>query len=189
MADHPASTRIPRGIRWAILIGLPLIGMVIYGLIMPFMVMTMNLERRTGAFFVQVSYFGIPWQSRRPVATPTLGQPVGKVPLTAPEREIRFRQRTQRFFWSKVQAIDDDELGTWYAEAFYQLFYFANNPDPKARKLSPDEVDHLVRQRVAAWNSTELDNNPRAIAEAARRENSELLGVPVEYIFGHENAQ
>jgi hypothetical protein len=184
MVDNAASARVSRVSVWMILSGVLVIGLLVYGLCVPYRSWTLTIDRRTGAFRSNGSYFGIPLMRNRPAAVPTRGHPIGKVPMTAPERSITVRQGSKRFPWSEAAIERNDEVGVWFAEAYYQLFYVVGNPyDPKAKKLSDDEVDHLVRQRIPFWNSQDLDRDPRAVAEAAKQENSELLGIPVGYTF------
>ena len=156
--------------------------LAVYALIVPFKSAVMTIDRRTGAFLGDTSYFGIRVVHDRPVATPVRGNPVGKGPLTAEERRIRVRWIIQRFPWSQpVTTFDDD--GVWYAEAFYQMFYRVGWSYPRERVLTDDELDRIVKERIPFWNSSNLDHDPRGIAEAARQENADLLGVPVEHVF------
>jgi hypothetical protein len=184
MADEALPARVSRLSVWIILIGILVSGLLVYGFCVPYRSWTLTIDRRTGAFHYHGSYFGIPLVRNRPAAVPTRGHPIGKVPMTAPERSITVRQRSKRFPWSEAIVERDDEVGVWFAEAYFQLFYVVGNPnDPKAKQLSDEEVDQLVRQRISAWNSKHLDRDPRAIAGAAKQENSELLGIPVGYTF------
>lgn len=184
MAEENSSTKVSRFSIWMILSGILVSGLVVYGLCVPYSSSTLVIDRRTGALHSNGSYFGIPLVRNRPVAVPTRGHPIGKVPMTAPERSITVRQLSTRFVWSESFTERHDEEGMWFAEAYYQLFYAVGNPhDPKAKQLSDDEVDELVRQRISAWNSKNLDRDPRAVAEAAKQENSRLLGIPVGYMF------
>lgn len=184
MANDATLARVSRLSVWMILIGILVSGVLVYGLCVPYRSWTTTIDRRTGTFHSHESHLGIPLERNRPVAVPTRGHPIGKVPMTAPERSITVFRRTQRFPWSKV--VIENEVGVWFAEAYFQLFYVVGNPyDPKARQLSDDEIDRLVRQRIPAWNSKDLDRDPRAVAEAAKLENSEMLGIPVEYTCIH----
>ncbi|MBA3698196.1 MAG: hypothetical protein H0W78_05030 [Planctomycetes bacterium] len=167
-----------------ILTGVLVSGLLVYGLCVPYRSWTLIIDRRTGAFHYNGSYFGIPVVRNRPAAVPTRGHPIGKVPMTAPARSITVLQSSKRFPWSETITERNDEVGVWFAEAHYQLFYVAGNPyDPKAKQLSDDEIDRIVRQRIPFWNSKDLDRDPRAVAEAAKQENSELLGITVGYTF------
>lgn len=183
MADETTPARVSRFFVWMILGGILVGGLVFYGLCVPYRSLTLVIDRQTGAFSWNGSYFGIPVTRNCPAARPTRGHPIGKVPMTAPERSITVRQRSKRFPWSESFTERNDEDGVWFAEAYFQLFYFASGSNPKARQLSDDEVDHIVRQRIPFWNSKKLDRDPRAVAEAAKRENSLLLGIPVGYVF------
>lgn len=171
-----------RLVRWGFLAGALLVLVVIFGLCVPYCCATQYIDRRTGIWYGDLAYFGIRVEHDRRVAMPVRGNPMGKVPLTAPERRILVRAITKRFFWSQSVVVYD-ETGVQYAEAFSQMFHFASWERPKARKLSDDELDRIVKERSPFWNSGELDKDPHMIAEAARQENADLLGVPVERVF------
>lgn len=182
VADPVEPVTHSRLVRWGALAGILVVLLLVYGLCVPYYSASLTIDRRTGDFRGDFSYFGIRIEHDRQVATPARGRPVGKGPLTAPERRIPVRTITKRFFWSEPANTVDDE-GVWYAEAFYQMFYFAAWDRPKAKKLTDDELDRIVKERIPFWNSADLDRNPRGLAEAARQENADLLGVPVDLVF------
>lgn len=167
--------------RWAILSTILAALLVGYGLCVPFSTMSFFIDRRTGIYHEDTTYFGIPIIRNRPVRTPKRGNPVGKAPLTASERSILVYQRIQRFPWSKA-IIVHDEVGVWYAEAFHQMFHSVIFAPPQA-SIPDDEWDRIIKRRIPFWNSPELDRDPQAAAEAVWQENSDLFGVPAKRFF------
>jgi hypothetical protein len=168
-----------RGVRWIVLVGIAVVLLATYLLAVPFRTVDFFINRRTGAWSPSViTYFGV-ITLHRDAATATRGNPVGKGPLTAKERLIPVARRTQRYFWSGESTLKNSDPDIWFAEAAYQMFFFAAFERAGAKKLTDDELDSIIRSRLPFWNSSELDRDPRSYAEAARAENAEILGVPV----------
>ena len=171
------------GARWGILAGVLVVLLTTYLVAVPFRTADFFISRRTGAWTSSViTYFGVVTLHRE-IATPTRGNPVGKGPLTAKDRLIPVARRTQRYFWSSESTLKNADPDIWYAEAAYQMFFFAAFERAGAKKITDDELDAIIRSRLPFWNSAELDRDPRSYAEAARSENAELLGVPVSRSF------
>ncbi len=182
MVETGVQHQSSRAVRWVVLATVLVIFLVVYGLCVPFRSWSLYIDRRTGSYRADVAYFGILIQRNRVVATPMRGDPNGKGPLTAPEKSILVVENIQRFFWSELVTTYDQD-GYWYAEAFHQMFHFASVDRPKAKTLSDGELAQIVKSRIPFWNSAQLDNDPQGIAQAARQENSDLLGVAVDHFI------
>ena len=168
------------GARWGILAGVLVVLLATYLVAVPFRTIDFFISRRTGAWTSSaITYFGVITLHGTVPPTATRGNPVGKGPLTAKERLIPVIRSTRRYFWSSERTLKNADPDIWYAEAAYQMFFFAAFERVGAKKITDDELDAIIRSRLPFWNSVELDRDPRSYAEAARSENAELLGVPV----------
>ncbi len=167
------------GARWGILAGVLVVLLATCLVAVPFRTVDFSISRRTGAWSSAITYFGVITLHGTVAPTPTRGNPVGKGPLTAKERLIPVVRCTQRYVWSSESTLKNADPEIWFAEAAYQMFFFAAFERAGAKKITDDELDAIIRSRLPFWNSVELDRDPRSYAEAARLENAELLGVPV----------
>lgn len=147
----------------------------------PFEIKRYFINRRTGEQRVESIYFLRCYRSISNYA-PSGGDLSLHGEINAPDHYIAAYEQVRRYFWSPVEFEDSPLLelpGMGVLLVYQELFekpYYAKRRVERERKKLVIDFDELLRQRIAVWNSSEVDTRPGDIIERVRRENMALFG-------------
>jgi hypothetical protein len=168
--DELAMSKPSRLTVWMVLIGTVVVLLVTFLLVVPFRRVDYYLDRRLGMWSASATWCGVLTLEHPVVSQKWLDPNL----LTAESRTIHFGHAVQRYAWSPISRIQPNLPDVWYWEAFYHLFAVMSRKE--WAELPGAQRDFLLRERIALWNSSQLDHQPKEIAVQAQAENAKLTG-------------